>query len=50
MLFIYNLTMNLPKKYIFNNEKNEKLKKERGISFEDAISAIENDGILDIYY
>jgi hypothetical protein len=36
-------------KYIdWNKEKNIKLKNERGISFEDIISALENGGLLDM--
>lgn len=34
--------------YSFSPEKNHKLIEERGISFEEIISAIENDQILDI--
>ncbi len=34
--------------YSFSPEKNEKLKKERGISFEEVIFIIANDGVFDI--
>lgn len=33
--------------YDWNHEKNEKLKRERGISFEDIIEAIELGGLVD---
>lgn len=36
------------KYFNWNNEKNEKLKDERGICFEEIILAIENGNILDI--
>lgn len=36
------------KYFNWDNEKNEKLKDERGICFEEIILAIENDNILDI--
>ena len=36
------------KYYSWNNDKNEKLKKERGISFEDIVYYINNDKILAI--
>ena len=44
------LTMNLPKKIInWNNDKNEWLKSERNISFEEIIVAIvEHDKLIDI--
>ena len=36
-------------KYIdWDKEKNVKLKKERGIGFEDVVSAAENGGLLDV--
>ncbi|KXK48627.1 MAG: hypothetical protein UZ05_CHB002002027 [Chlorobi bacterium OLB5] len=35
-------------RFNWNNEKNEKLKKTRGISFEDIVIAAENGNILDI--
>jgi hypothetical protein len=35
-------------KYLYDNEKNLKLKKERGICFEDVIAAINDDKVLDI--
>jgi len=40
----------MTRKYTFNfsSEKNRKLIQERTISFEEIISAIENDGILDV--
>lgn len=34
--------------YNWNNEKNEKLKKERAISFEEVVFYIETDNLLDI--
>lgn len=34
--------------YEFSPEKNEQLIRERGISFEEAIAALDNDGLLDI--
>ena len=36
------------KPFRWNHEKNEELKSERGISFEEIVLAIEADGILDI--
>ena len=36
------------KEYEWNNEKNEKLKQERGISFEEIIIAIENRNAIDV--
>ncbi len=36
------------KKYEWNNEKNEKLKKERQISFEEIVIAIENGYAMDV--
>jgi Protein of unknown function (DUF497). len=36
------------KYYFWNNDKNEKLKKERGISFEDVIYYIENEKLCAI--
>ncbi|MEE4357396.1 MAG: toxin [Desulfococcaceae bacterium] len=36
------------KKYEWNNEKNEKLKKERQISFEEIAIAIENGNAMDV--
>jgi uncharacterized DUF497 family protein len=36
------------KYYFWNNDKNEKLKKERGISFEDVIYYIENEKLYAI--
>ncbi|MEZ4526913.1 MAG: DUF4258 domain-containing protein [Desulfobacterales bacterium] len=36
------------KKYDWNNEKNEKLKKERQISFEEIVIAIENGNAMDV--
>lgn len=36
------------KKYEWNNEKNEKLKKERGVSFEEIVIAIENGNAIDV--
>ena len=36
------------KPYRWNKEKNEKLKSERGISFEEIVLAIESDGLLDV--
>ncbi len=36
------------KYFTWNNEKNEQLKKERRISFEQVVFQIENDKILDI--
>jgi uncharacterized DUF497 family protein len=41
----YNFFM---KMFEWNNEKNDKLKQERNISFEEVIFAIENDDVLDI--
>jgi hypothetical protein len=35
-------------KYIFDEQKNQKLKTERGVSFEDVINAISDGKILDI--
>ena len=35
-------------KYLYDEEKNLRLKKERGISFEDVIAAINEDRVLDI--
>ncbi|OGT08932.1 MAG: hypothetical protein A2X78_00050 [Gammaproteobacteria bacterium GWE2_37_16] len=34
--------------YIFDPEKNKKLKMERGVNFEDAILAIAEGGVLDV--
>lgn len=34
--------------YDWNNEKNSKLKKERGISFEDIVEAIDGGDLLDV--
>ena len=36
------------KPYRWNKEKNERLKAERGISFEEIILAIESDGLKDV--
>ena len=36
------------KSYRWNEEKNEQLKKSRGISFEEVILAIESGGVLDV--
>jgi uncharacterized DUF497 family protein len=36
------------KYFNWNSEKNEKLKKERGISFDDVLYYIENDKVIDI--
>jgi uncharacterized DUF497 family protein len=36
------------KPFRWNHEKNEELKSERGISFEEIVLAIEADGLLDI--
>jgi len=36
------------KYFDWDNEKNEKLKSERGIGFEDVLTAVEADNILDI--
>ena len=36
------------KPYRWNKEKNEKLKSERGISFEEIVLAIESDGLKDV--
>ncbi|MGI0481348.1 toxin [Geminocystis sp. CENA526] len=36
------------KNYIWNEEKNEKLKQERGVSFENVIEAIKNNQVLAI--
>ena len=36
------------KPYRWNPEKNEELKVERGVSFEQAVIAIESDGLLDV--
>jgi putative transposon-encoded protein len=36
------------KKYDWNSEKNEKLKKEREISFEEIVVAIENGNAIDV--
>jgi len=35
--------------YEWNREKNEKLKEERGISFEQVVMHIERDDVLDVY-
>ncbi len=35
------------KKFNWNQEKNLQLKEQRGISFEEIVFAIENDGLLD---
>ncbi len=35
-------------KYLYDEGKNLKLKKERGVCFEDVIAAINNDKVLDI--
>ena len=40
----YNLPM---KRFNWNREKNTQLKEQRGISFEEIVFAIENDGLLD---
>lgn len=37
------------KPYLWNNEKNERLKQERGISFGDVLDAIDRGGLLDNY-
>lgn len=37
------------KPYVWNTVKNEWLKEERGISFEEVVKAIEDDKILDIF-
>ncbi len=37
------------KPYSWNNEKNERLKQERGISFDDVLDAIDRGGLLDDY-
>lgn len=44
MYYVIYLTMH----FNFSHEKNNLLKKERNISFEDAIKAIENGGVLDV--
>ena len=36
------------KPYVWNEEKNEWLKQERGVSFEDVVLAIQEEKILDI--
>lgn len=36
------------KPFRWNHEKNEQLKAERGISFEEIVLAIEGDGLLDV--
>jgi len=36
------------RRYAWNEEKNEKLKRERGVSFEEAVFCIENGRLLDI--
>lgn len=36
------------KSYRWNEEKNEQLKKSRGISFEEVVLAIESGGVLDV--
>jgi uncharacterized DUF497 family protein len=36
------------KSYIWNEEKNQKLKQERGVSFEDVLEAIKNNQVLAI--
>jgi len=36
------------KTYRWNEEKNEKLKQSRGVSFEDVVLAIESGGLLDV--
>jgi uncharacterized DUF497 family protein len=38
------------KRFVWNNEKNRQLKRERGISFEMIVSRIEEGRILDIVY
>lgn len=43
----YNRYMNAKVEYEYNAEKNGKLKKERGISFEEIIYYINNGGLLD---
>ena len=35
------------KSYVWNDEKNQLLQNERGISFEDIVDAISNEGLLD---
>ncbi len=36
------------KYFSWNDDKNELLKKERGVSFEDVVLSIDQDGLLDI--
>lgn len=36
------------KPYVWDNSKNEKLARERGVSFEDAVAAIERGRVLDM--
>ena len=48
MYILYNLDIKEMRKFSFNKDKNEKLQRERGVSFQQVINCLEADQELDV--